>query len=66
MSCHVSHVTCQVSHVGCYMSHVIISSSPFFSFYGQSGEANRWRVCYQWVLPRLVISMSTVLIVFSL
>ena len=23
-------------------------------FCGQSGGASRWRVCYQWVLPRLV------------
>ena len=26
----------------------------FFFFFGQSGEAYWWRVCYQWGLPRLV------------
>ena len=44
--CHVSRVTCNMSHVTC----------PFFSssFFLQSGEAYRWRVCYQRSLPRLV------------
>ena len=32
------------------MSHVTF----FFLFFGQSGEAYRWRVCYQRGLPRLV------------
>ena len=35
-------VTCHVSHV------------TFFLFFLQSGEAYRWRVCYQRGLPRLV------------
>ena len=40
--------TCHVSRgVTCHMSH--------FFFFGQSGEAYRWRVCYQQGLPRLVI-----------
>ena len=49
VTCHMSHVTCHVSQVTCPVSHVII-----FIFFGQSGEAYRWRVCYQWGLPRLV------------
>ena len=40
----MSHVTCHVSRVMCHVSHVM----------WQSGEAYRWRVCYQWGLPRLV------------
>ena len=43
VTCHVSRVTCHVSGVTCQVSHVTIFS--FFS--GQSGEAYRWRVCYQ-------------------
>ena len=39
--CHMSHVTFHMSHVA-------------FFFFGQSGEAYRWRVCYQRGLPRLV------------
>ena len=59
-TCHVSHVTCHVSHVMCHMSrvtcHVSHVTCHFFSpfFFGQSGEAYRWRVCYQRGLPRLV------------
>ena len=45
--CHMSRVTCHMSHVTCHMSHVTIY------FFGQSGEAYRWRV-YQRGLPRLV------------
>ena len=48
MSYVMCHVTRQVSHVMCHMSHVI------FFFFRQSGEAYRWRVCYQRGLPRLV------------
>ena len=51
-TCHVSCVTCHVSHVTCHMSRVMF----FSSFFGQSGEAYRWRVCYQWGLPRLVFT----------
>ena len=40
---HVSHVTCHVSCV----------TYNFFS-HEQSGKAYRWRVFYQWGLPRLV------------
>ena len=36
--CHESHFTCQVSHVTCFF---------FLSFFGQSGGAIWWRVCYQ-------------------
>ena len=49
--CHMSHAMFQVSHVRCHMS--------FFCFlllfyFGHSGGASPWRVCYQWGLPRLV------------
>ena len=51
----MSHVMCHVSrhmsHVTCHMSHVTF----FFFFLGQSGEAYRWRVCYQQGLPCLVL-----------
>ena len=46
----MSSVRCQVSRVMCQVSHVIF----FFFFFGQSGGASRWRVCYQGGLPRLV------------
>ena len=37
--------------MSCVRCHV----SGFFGFiFGQSGEASRWRVCYQRGLPRLV------------
>ena len=51
VTCHVSCVTCHVSHVTCHMSIFFI----FLFFFGQSGQAYRWRVCYQRGLPRLVI-----------
>ena len=38
-----------VSHVTFHMSHEIFS----FFFFLQRGWASRWRVCYQWGLPRL-------------
>ena len=47
-----SHVTCRMSRVTCHMSHVICLL--FLLLFGQSGEAYRWRVCYQRGLPRLV------------
>ena len=47
---HLSHVTCHLSHVTCHVSKVI-----FFFFFGQRGEASRWRVCYQRRLPRLTV-----------
>ena len=49
--CHMSYVICQVSHVTCQMSHVFF---VFLFFFWLTGEAYRWRVCYQWGLPRLV------------
>ena len=56
--CHMSGVRCQVSGVRCQVSGVTCNFfSLFFSsffFTGQSGGANRWRVCYQRCLPRLV------------
>ena len=46
--CHMSHVTCHVSCVTCHF------------FFGQSGEAYRWWVCYQRSLPRLAYCDSRV------
>ena len=52
VTCHISRVTYHMSCVTFHLSHV----SYFFKvFFGQSGLASRWRVCYQWDLPRLVI-----------
>ena len=45
----MSHVTCPVSRVTCHVS-LFFSSS----FFGPSGGAYWWRVCYQRSLPRLV------------
>ena len=42
--CHMSHVRCQVSGVRCHMSCLFFY---FIYFFRQSGEASRWRVCYQ-------------------
>ena len=54
---HVSHVTCHMLHVTCHLSHVTcpVSHVTFFSFYGQSGYAFWWSVCYQQGPPRLVL-----------
>ena len=49
--CHMSRVTCHMSHVTCHTSHFFY----YLFFFGQSGEAYRWRVCYQRGLPRLVL-----------
>ena len=49
--CHVSGVRCQVSDAMCQVSGVMF----FCVFFGQSGWASRWRVCYQRGLPRLVL-----------
>ena len=54
--CHVSHVMCHMSRVTCHNVHVIFFF--FLLFSGQSGEAYRWRVCYQRGLPRLVLIYS--------
>ena len=40
--------------VMCHMSRVTSHMFFCFCFFGQSGEAYRWRVCYQRGLPRLV------------
>ena len=50
--CHVLRVTCHVSHVTIFFLFIIIF------FFGQFGEAYRWRVCYQRGLPRLVYKSS--------
>ena len=56
VTCHMSHVTCHMSHVTWHMSHVMchISILSLYLFFGQSGGASWWRVCYQLGLPRLV------------
>ena len=51
VTCHVSRVICHMSRVTCHVSHVVF----FLVFFGQSGEAYWWRVCYQRGLPRLVL-----------
>ena len=53
VSCQVSGVTCHVSGVRCHVSGVTCIYIYIF-FFLQSGEASRWRVCYQRGLPRLV------------
>ena len=53
MVSHVSHVTCHMSQV--------TSQLLFVYFFGQSGGASRWSVCYQRGLPRLVL---TAIIIF--
>ena len=46
----VLYVTCQVSHVRCHF----FSFCFLVVFFGQSGWASQWMVCYQWGLPHLV------------
>ena len=49
---HMSYVMCQVSGVKCtFFLLIFLFSSPFF---GQSGGASRWRLCYPRGLSRLV------------
>ena len=55
--CHVSHVTRHLSHITCHMSHKKINIYIYF-FFGQSGEARLWRVCYKTGLPCLVFTDS--------
>ena len=59
----VSHFRCPVSGVRCQVSGVrcIFFSSFFLSSFLQSGEASRYRVCYQRGLPRLVSSNFLIL-----
>ena len=54
--CNVSRVTYHLSPVTCHVSRVTFHMSFFYpeKKIGQSGEASRWRVCYQQGLPRLV------------
>ena len=58
VTCHMSNVTCHMSRVMCHMSHVMCHMTHFILFFllffRQSGEAYRWRVCYQRGLPLLV------------
>ena len=51
VTCHMSHVTC---HMSCVTCHNFFFYLNFLLFFGQSGEAYRWRVFYQQGLPRLV------------
>ena len=41
------HMTCVTCHMSCFL----------LLFFLQSGEAYRWRVCYQRGLPRLVLAL---------
>ena len=52
----MSRVTCCMSRVTCHVSHVMCHMNFFFNFFFflRSGEATRWRVCYQRGLPRLI------------
>ena len=57
VTCHVSHVTCHMSRATCHVAHVMCHMSSVtchIYFFWQSGEAYRWRVCFQRGLPRLV------------
>ena len=48
--CHMSRDMCHVPHVQCCMIYLFYS----FFFFGQSGGASLWEVCYQQGLPCLV------------
>ena len=66
----VSHVMYQVSRVRCHVSGVLSQvsrfSSSIFSLFWSVG-ASRWRVFYQWGLPRLVLlKLVNIHIPFSL
>ena len=50
-----------MSHVTCHGSHVTFFLLLLLS--GQSGEGYRWRVCYQWGLPRLVFGAMKIILV---
>ena len=53
VTCHVSCAMCHILRVTCHMSHDYF----FIIFFGQSGKARWWRVCYQRGLPRLVFTL---------
>ena len=50
-----SGVMCHMSHVTFHMSNVVFFI-PFYSFFKPSGEASRWRICYQRGLTHLVLT----------
>ena len=58
--CPVSPVTFHLSPVTCQLSTDIVLifldflEKKSLAKFGQIGAASRWRVCYQWGLPRLV------------
>ena len=54
--CHVVQVTCHLSHVTCPMSRVACQTKKLKM--GQRVRTSRWRVCYQWGLPRLVLASN--------
>ena len=48
------HVSCVTCHMLCVTRHILhITVKCHVIFFLQSGRACRWRVCYQWGLPRL-------------
>ena len=51
--CHMSRVKCHMSHLTCHNFLFL-----FLFFFGQSGEAYRWRVCYQRGVPCLVFCIG--------
>ena len=65
--CHVSRVACHMPPVTCkkknlhffYNTKKINNNNPTQKI-GQSGGANRWRVCYQRGLPRLVFKETAI------
>ena len=57
VKCHMSCVTYHLSCVTCVMCHMYKKTKKkqyVFFLVEQSVGASRWRVCYQWGLPRLV------------
>ena len=61
----VSHVKCQVTHVMCPVLHlkrhvslnIFLIYTFYIYFYGQSGRASKWKVCYLQRPTRLVYSI---------
>ena len=65
-TCNMSFVWCQVSGVRYQVSHVTFFFFFFSSsFFAQSGDASRWRVCYQRVLYHLVFTASALRLIHS-